>query len=409
MKIAHFYRDYLCPGGMPRETKLLAEAMARRLDGVYVYCYTADPSEEGACRHGGVTVRRFYWPRRFWNRNAFALPLRLEEILRSNTDGLSAVILTGTFIPENFSLARLLVRIGIPYVVSIGDGFNPYLFGGLRGVKKRLYTRLFERRILRDSLALRLYSAIQVEHLKRGGLGDDWEFFVIKEGVDWEAIRAECGVAFGDLVVDSHPIHRREGWPRFGFLGRISVYSKGLDLLVRAWADYEAKGGIGRLSIVGAGSAAEIRELVSLCHRLRAARVELLPPKYGLEKFNFLHDLDALVHPSRHEGIPRVLREAFAMGCPVIVTNGTNLHDLVLEVGAGFVVNPDPPAIASALREFARLGSIQWERLRRGARQAAQVLDWDIIAAKYISECEGLGQPIGSDFGLAQRHQEYLP
>jgi len=385
MRVGHFYRDYLARGGMPRETKLLAEAMQRHTDQVFIYCYTGDRDEEGDETTNGVIVRKFWFPHALYNWCWFFVPGCLRRLLAANSDSLDALLITGTFVPENAAIARLARTAGIPYVISIGAGLDPLtLSTPLKKIKKRLFYRLCERSSLTGAAGLRLYSWRQLDDLASWGCSNPVAPYVVKEGIDWHSVSHDCAVP--GISATQAGTYGADGLPVFGFLGRLAFYDKGLDILLRAWAHYESRDGRGFLFIAGPGSARERRELQRLQDQLRLARVKVLPALYGVNKARFFRTITALVLPSRHEGIPRVLREAIAFKTPIIATEHTNLCDIIEQTKCGLVARLDPADLAEKIRALAESTDTELESFRQGAETASKVLNWDTIAKQYLSE-----------------------
>jgi glycosyltransferase involved in cell wall biosynthesis len=377
LSVGIFYRDLLGPGGMPRETALLAREMQRFVDRLVLYTYVGDASQEGSSRIEGVPVRAFYQPGWRRSRDPFRAPGGVGDFVRKNVDDIAVLVLIGSFIPENVPVARAAQEGGIPYVLSVGAAFSPHLFSGLKGLKKRLYEQAFERGLVNGALAIRLYSEAQAPHLTSRGYVDDGRFFIAKEGIDWDTIERENGmVSAASSDGPQDPL-------MFGFLGRLSTYGKGLDILLDAWSLYKHDGGQGRLTIAGPASRWESLRLDRLRRRLDIPAVDFLPGIFGEAKYRFLRSLSFLVHPSRHEGIPRVVREALAIGRPVIVTDNTNLHDLVEHHGAGAVVRTNSRDLARTLMALEN-SQEEWPAFQEGARRAALSLNWEDVARDLI-------------------------
>ncbi|HEX5594835.1 MAG TPA: glycosyltransferase [Micromonosporaceae bacterium] len=134
----------------------------------------------------------------------------------------------------------------------------------------------------------------------------------------------------------------------FLFIGRLSP-EKGLDLLLDAWGRHP-EGGLGRLRIVGDG---ELRPLAEAAAATRTD-VDFLGPLDGAGVRAALRETAVVVVTSVvHDVLPTVAIEALAAGRPVL---GTALGGIPYQVGvddpagaAGWVVPPDPAALATAL------------------------------------------------------------
>jgi len=355
---------------------LLAKANVAAAERVFVYTYNR--KENRTFEVDGVIVRSFYVPAWTINRNPFYVPRDLQHIIENNTDELDALVITGAFIPENAPIARLARRAYLPYVLYPNDAFNPRTFDGFRGFRKGLYERLFERSLVDNAALIRLLSPAQIQHFETRGYSVKDRHFIVKEGIDTESLG----------VVHDLPNRQHHAEPQFGFLGRLDIYQKGLDILLEGWAQYKRAGGTGQLTLVGPAQAAERAQLDSLMAQFDAPDVALLEPRYGADKYAYLNSLSVLVHPSRHEGIPRTLRETLALGCPIITTIDTNLSDLLEACNAGYTVALDPDAIASALHSYAALSAAARTQLDAGALQAATQLNWPDLGQQYVAALE---------------------
>ncbi|MEZ4266465.1 MAG: glycosyltransferase [Myxococcota bacterium] len=128
------------------------------------------------------------------------------------------------------------------------------------------------------------------------------------------------------------------------FLGRLSP-EKGLDLLLAALALPAAPPA--RLDVVGDGP-----ERAALERTAAAAGLSARATFHGFQSdvAPFLAAADALVMPSRREGLPMALIEAVAAARPVVATAVGGIPELVTPGDNGELAPPDDaPALAAAL------------------------------------------------------------
>src|SRR5206468_7299869 len=79
--------------------------------------------------------------------------------------------------------------------------------------------------------------------------------------------------------------------------------------------------------------------------------------------------MDALVHLSRREGLPRALPQALAAAKPVVAYDCDGAREICLENETGFLIRPgDLPGLTERLVQLARGAGLR-ERLGRRGRQ----------------------------------------
>jgi glycosyltransferase involved in cell wall biosynthesis len=146
------------------------------------------------------------------------------------------------------------------------------------------------------------------------------------------------------------------------FVGVLERY-KGVDVLAEAWPRVLERNPEASLRVVGDGPlAATIEQLGVRCDR-------------SLSSFEVARAFDessVLVLPSRSEGLPRIVIEAFCRGRAVVGTRVGGIPDIVEDGVSGLLVGPEDPAgLADALaRCLADRALLQ--RLSDGARASAE-------------------------------------
>jgi glycosyltransferase involved in cell wall biosynthesis len=217
-------------------------------------------------------------------------------------------------------------------------------------------------------------SAQTAAGLRRHGLPD---VEVLPPGVDLAALRTATGrPARGRSVAEVDREHRIgppddpvEGRPRFVCVARQEP-EKGVDVLIAAFPQVVAVYPDAVLALVGAGTQMPANKAAAAAAGVRE-RVEFMGvlsnPAPAIAAG------DAVVLPSRREGLPVVVLEAFALERPVIATRVGGTPDVVRDGDTGWLVPPeDPPALADALLAAAGDATAREERGARGAKLVAE-------------------------------------
>ena len=158
-----------------------------------------------------------------------------------------------------------------------------------------------------------------------------------------QRLRREWGVAEGDYLI--------------GALGR-SEHSKGLDLLVRAFAQARPAGA--RLVIVGHG-----RDWQAL--RAQAGP-DVVMPGFMARPQDCFAAFDAFVSAARSEPFGLVFLEAMAAGLPLLATASEGGRHFAAQIGRPLVPVDEVPALQAALLELAA---------QRPPRQVYAMADFD--------------------------------
>jgi glycosyltransferase involved in cell wall biosynthesis len=166
------------------------------------------------------------------------------------------------------------------------------------------------------------------------------------------------------------------------YLGRIDIYGKGLDILLKAYKDFYAAFPAIRLVIAGDGRDMEKFKdmLMDLPEDVRK-NVELLGWVDGVRKGEVIRRALCTVFPSRHEIQSIALIEALAGEKPVIVSSITEFR-IVAEKGAGISFETqDASSLTQSMNTL--ITSKEREEMGRRGREWVRDLTWDKIALKY--------------------------
>jgi glycosyltransferase involved in cell wall biosynthesis len=214
------------------------------------------------------------------------------------------------------------------------------------------------------------------EHLARG-IGRRAQYVSVPSGVPTERLRASAP--------PRAEARRHLGLDQSAFvimgLGRL-IPIKGFDLAVRALPRISGAIPTARLLLVGDGP--ERPALEALAASLRVAD-RLRMTGETTDVASHLAAADAVVVPSRNEGMGRVLVEAMALGRPVVATAVGGIPAVIADAGCGRLIAPDnPEALADALVELGRDAGLR-RKLGEAGRQRAEAFSTAVADEKLVS------------------------
>jgi glycosyltransferase involved in cell wall biosynthesis len=240
--------------------------------------------------------------------------------------------------------------------------------------KKAVAWYAYQRRQLQSSACIIVASASEGQTLRHEGI--TCPIVVIPNGVD-----LPTGVGGQAPWHSILPSERRI----LLFLGRIHR-KKGLLDLLRAWASAMACNRVladtWSLVLTGWDDGGHEAELRSVARELGLAEphVHLTGPLFGRDRDSALEHADALVLPSRSEGMPMSVLEGLAHELPVLISDACNLPEVVTR-GAGLLANPTASSLKSALEALAAMTPSERQTMgARGRDLARTMFSWRAIA-----------------------------
>lgn len=227
----------------------------------------------------------------------------------------------GGWIPVFYSITQLLNKYSIPFVFTPHGAYN--IIAMKRNFwLKRFYFNLFEKKLLKKSQKIHCIGKSETYGLS--SLYHNCKTALIPYGYTHSHKVAAHPPAKNKIV--------------FGFIGRLDIYTKGLDVLIKAFAAFVLDHGNAELWIVGDSN--EKSNLVRMIEQNDLTNhVKVLGSKFGPDKDEILKQIDVFVHPSRNEGLPSSVIEAASFGKPCIVTDATNIGDLIKLYDAGVSID----------------------------------------------------------------------
>jgi poly(glycerol-phosphate) alpha-glucosyltransferase len=265
-----------------------------------------------------------------------------------------------------------------PYVLTVHGMLSSFALQVARW-KKLLVQRFFKDTVLRSARCLQAFTHRELDDIRRFGL--DNPVCVIPNGVDLPQ-RAPSGPP---------PWHGRiePGRKVLLYLGRLHPI-KGLPNLIQAWSLFRRKGGSSAkqwsLAIAGwdqDGHEAALRKQVESAGL--SDSVHFLGPQFGADKEAAYHLANAFVLPSRSEGLPSVVLEAWANRLPVLMTPECSLPEGI-QSGAALPIATAPERTAEALAELAAMSDAERASIgQRGRHLVEKQFTWSRVAVELRS------------------------
>lgn len=355
---------------------VLGKANPNRMNGVNKVVYQLVTRQVQAGRKAavwGITheLSHNYPERNFETRLFRAYPgkFRLDEAFAAalpGKKGKAIFHLHGGFNPVFYAVSKELMAAGIPFVFTPHGAYNLVAMRKNQ-LRKRIYARLFEKKILAGAKIIHCLGKSEVDGLKL-----------------FSATSKARLVPYGFDNPGFNPTI--PGYHRFiiGFCGRIDIYTKGLDLLLDAFARVKLQYPKAELWIIG--DSEERAALENRISEMKLKDVLLTGSMFGKEKEALLEQVHVFAHPSRNEGLPSAVLEAASMGIPCVVTEATNMGDSIRMHNCGEVIaEPDAAELSHAIvKVYNRVRTEGWKGLSLAARRMVeQEYNWDRIIGEF--------------------------
>lgn len=268
---------------------------------------------------------------------------------------------------QNVIVHHYAKKHGIPYVLQAHGTMYRV---APKWELKRIYDAIWGYKLLKDALKVIALNETEVEQYKSVGLSKD-KIKLVPNGVDLAEFenlpergefRSEYGLGSDEKVIL--------------YLGRIHK-TKGIDLLVKAFASLTKEMDGVRLAIVGPDGG-YLSALIKLATDMGVSdKVVFTGPIYERNKLEAYVDADVFVTPSFY-GFPVTFVEACACGIPIITTeNGDKLSWIHNQTG--YVVAYDENQLKDAMAKLLTSRGIA-EKFRENAKKLVrQRFTWSRI------------------------------
>lgn len=301
--------------------------------------------------------------------STFGYTRRLDSWFEEHVLRFDALVVHGIWMYFGLAAWKAATRNKVPYYLFIHGALDPWFRRRYlhKHVKKVVYWRLYEHKVLRDAAAvlftteeekLLAHNAFQPYHCKPVVVGFGAalpQIAKISEGR--RALIQFLSASFAGLR------NRRF----ILYLGRIHE-KKGIDLLLHGFSSLRDHDHNLALVIAGPGDPSVISRFKSLgCKLGLGDRVVWTGPLYAEAKWAAMKAADAFALPSHQENFGVSVAEALACGTPVLISNKVNIWREIEHDGAGLVETDDLEGTTRLLRRWCHLGPEEKELMSRNA------------------------------------------
>lgn len=278
----------------------------------------------------------------------------------------------GGWIPVYYSLAALLHKHDINFVLTPHGAYNSIAMEKSKQIKK-VYFYLFEKSILERATQIHCIGESEIKGLDT----------IFKKN---KTLLLPYGYRKNENTVVETIAHTEM---IFGFIGRLDVYTKGLDTLLQAFQQFNRMYPKSQLWIIGESAQRSMLEKQIDAYSLRN-NVILYGSKFGKEKEALLKRMDVFVHPSRNEGLPVAVLEAASLGKPCLVTEATNLGSIVEQYGSGKTIYTQCSETLSnamvTLYETWKRPTVFKQMQKNAVKMVEETYNWDKLLLRFHTD-----------------------
>ncbi len=382
MRVLHWYPSFQRGGGVANIVLHLADAQAEL--GMEPMIASAEAVGMYGTPTPGAGVELIAW-RPTWQIGHGGIVLR--GIPHATTTRLRAlrpdvVHVHGEFNPDNWWVPRLF---DAPIVLSPHGAFHPSVFEKSARRGKAAYVKAARRLLYRHASLVHAVSPMEERHLSVAF--PKTEVYCAPQGTS---------IPFDGLASTGVSAPTREnGAVQLLFVGRLDVYTKGLDLLVDAYAAaLRARPSAPlQLTLVGPDWKGGRADVEARARRAGVGdRIRLTGAVSSAELAQLLPTFDCYVQLSRHESFGFGVADALAVGKPVIMTSSMGIASFPELAGLPHVrvVEPETGAATAAIVAVAaELESLRVDAVAARA-PVRQLLSWQRIAGIHRERYEQL-------------------
>lgn len=279
------------------------------------------------------------------------------------------VIFHGVYKVEYINLSKELTKKNIPYIIVPRVSLT-------KGAQNQKRVKKLISNILLFSSFVKKSSSVQYLTMNEKNLSNRFEqqSFILGNGINIPNLASQSKND-DDIVIT--------------FIGRYDIVHKGLDVLMSSIIlikDILVNKNV-KVQLYGSDFKNGKQYIQNILKQKAISEiVSVNEPVYGIDKAHVFKETDIFISTSRFEGHPMAVIEAMSYGIPCILTDGTNMIDILEEYNAGwradFDINDIGDVIIKAIENKDDLNL----RGKNARRLAEDNYSWKKIAESSINE-----------------------
>ena len=294
----------------------------------------------------------------------------LSCALNSMIDHVDIIHLHSIFLWPTYIASRIAIKSAKPYILSPRGMLVKELFFRRNYLIKTLWFNFIEKKTIAHCSGLHVTSELERIELTKFAISKN-KIINIPNGIDLP----------DNLELSKNSLVPENCQPYVLFVGRIN-WKKGLDCLIKAWSNISDI----HLIIAGNDEDGYQEQLETLVKQLKLNKfIHFIGPLNDQSKWKMYADAELFVLPSHSENFGNVVLEAMIMECPVIVSPGVGLANVVSDCEAGLVIDNIPDLLAQGINMLMDNSDLRKEMGSNGKQKILNEFTWSIVSKKMES------------------------
>ena len=375
MKILHVTPS-LAPewGGPPKVIIGIAKALIEKGIETCIFATAKKDKEKRIVILNDVPIRIF--KRGFLSRFWTAYSPNITHIMREEIENYDLVHIHELWHYPHFAVYKAAKSFKKPFIISIHGGLQHWCLNH-KAFKKKIYSILIQRKILKEASALHAITEEEVKNISN--FVDNKNVFLIPNGINLEDFKnLPPREKFEDLYPDL------KGKKVILFLGRIHPI-KGLDILAKSFRTISEYRENIRLVIAGPDENGYENKIKSILkNKSILNNVIFTGMLSGNTKLAALSRADIFVLPSYSEVHSIVALEAMVCGLPVVITKQCNFPEIG-KYKAGIIIQPNVNQLVRELNNLISSPHLCKKMGENGRELVRERFIWDEVVDQMIN------------------------